>query len=351
MVTPMTFNDTFLRSIRKESIDHVPVWYMRQAGRTQASYRKIKENYSLMQICEIPELCAEVTIAPVRQHNVDAAVLYSDIMIPVKPLGIDVDIVAGIGPVIANPIRTLADVQAMRPLEPDNDLPATLETIRILKKELNVPLIGFAGAPFTLASYMIEGGPSREYHKTKAMMYTAPDVWQALMDKLGDMIITYMKSQVEHGCAAIQIFDSWIGALSQDDYRRYVFPTMKRIFEGLSELRAPKIYYGANTGHLLDQWKELNIDVVGVDWRIGLNQARSIVGDKFAVQGNLDPVYLLAPKDVLEAEAAKIIDQGLEQPGFVFNLGHGLFPTAPEDTVTQLTEFIHDYSKRRLSER
>jgi uroporphyrinogen decarboxylase len=351
MVTSMTFNDTFLRSIRKEPIDHVPVWYMRQAGRYQADYRKIKEKYSLMQICEIPDLCAEVTLSPVRQHNVDAAILYSDIMIPVKPLGIDVDIVAGIGPVIANPIRTLADVQAMRPLEPDNDLPATLETIRILKKELNVPLIGFAGAPFTLASYMIEGGPSREYHKTKAMMYTAPDVWQALMDKLGDMIITYMKSQVAHGCSAIQIFDSWIGALSADDYRRYVFPTMQRIFEGLKDLGVPKIYFGANTGHLLDQWKELNIEVVGVDWRIGLDKARSIVGNQFAVQGNLDPVYLLAPKEVLEAEAAKIIDQGLQQPGFVFNLGHGLFPTAPEDVVTQLTQFIHDYSRKKLSER
>jgi uroporphyrinogen decarboxylase len=346
----MTYNDTFLRAIRKEKIDHVPVWYMRQAGRYQASYRKIKEKYSLMQICEIPELCAEVTLSPVRDHNVDAAILYSDIMIPVKPMGVDVDIVAGIGPVIDNPIRELSDVEKLRPIQPEEDLPKTMETIRILRKELNVPLIGFAGAPFTLASYMVEGRPSREYHKTKRMMYAAPDVWFALMDKLGDMIITYMKAQVAAGAQAIQIFDSWIGALSPGDYERYVFPTMKRIFEGLREVPVPKIYFGVNTGHLLTLWKELPIDVVGVDWRVPLNIAGERTGNKFALQGNLDPVYLLAPFEVLQEEVKRILDLGLaHEGGYVFNLGHGLFPEAPEEVVTRLTEFIHEYSAGRLS--
>lgn len=344
----MTYNDTFLRSIRKEKIEHVPVWYMRQAGRYQASYRKIKEKYSLMQICEMPELCAEVTLSPVRDHGVDAAILYSDIMIPIKPMGIDVDIKAGVGPVIDNPIRSLKDVEAMRPLEPEVHLPATMETIKILRKELQVPLIGFAGAPFTLASYLIEGRPSRDYHKTKAMMYAAPDVWHELMDRLADMVITYMRAQVAWGAQAIQIFDSWIGALSPADYERYVFPTMKKIFNGLADLDAPKIYFGVNTGHLLHLWKELPIDVVGVDWRVPLDVARERTGNKFAMQGNLDPVYLLAPMNVLKEEVKRIIDLGVQQPGYVFNFGHGFFPDAPEDVVRPLTDFIHEYSAEVL---
>ncbi len=345
----MTYHDTFLRAIRNEKVDHVPVWYMRQAGRYQASYRKIKEKHSLMQICEIPDLCAEVTISPVRDHNVDAAILYSDIMIPVKPMGVDVDIVAGIGPVIDNPIRELADVERLRPIEPEADLPNTMETIRILRKELKVPLICFAGAPFTLASYMVEGRPSRDYHKTKRMMYGAPEVWFALMDKLGEMVVTYMKAQVAAGAQAIQIFDSWIGALSPRDYEYYVFPVMKRIFEGLRDVPVPKIYFGVNTGHLLNLWKELPIDVIGVDWRVPLNLASERVGNNFALQGNLDPVYLLAPFEVLQEEVKRIIDLGLQHGGgYVFNLGHGLFPEVPEDVVTRLTAFIHEYSAGRL---
>ncbi|HEU4962633.1 MAG TPA: uroporphyrinogen decarboxylase [Bacilli bacterium] len=346
----MTYNDTFLRSIRKEKIDHVPVWYMRQAGRYQASYRKIKEKYSLMQICEMPELCAEVTLSPVRDHGVDAAILYSDIMVPIRPMGIDVDIKAGVGPVIDNPIRSMADVEAMRALEPEADLPATIETIKILRKELEVPLIGFAGAPFTLASYLVEGRPTRDYHKVKAMMYSAPDVWYALMDKLADMVVTYMKSQVAAGAQAIQIFDSWIGCLSPYDYERYVFPTMKKIFNGLREVDAPKIYFGVNTGHLLHLWKELPVDVIGVDWRMPLDVARERVGSQFALQGNLDPVYLLAPFDVLKEEVKRIIDLGLQQSrtGYVFNFGHGFFPEAPEDVVRPLTDFIHEYSAEKL---
>lgn len=347
LVTYMTFNDNFLRSIRKQEIDHIPVWYMRQVGRYQPEYRKVKEKYSLMEICEQPELCAHLTMLAVEQLNNDAAILYSDIMIPVKPMGVDVEIKAGIGPVIDNPVKTIADVERLRPLEPETDLPRTIETIQILKRDLKVPLIGFAGAPFTLASYIVEGGPSRNYYKTKNMMYSAPDVWNALMDKLGDMIITYMRAQVAAGASAVQIFDSWVGSLSPSDYRKFVFPTMKRIFDSLSDLDAPKIYFGVGTGELLKIFGELAVDVVGVDWRVPLNEARERTNGK-ALQGNLDPAYLNAPTDVLLEEAKRILDLGMEQPGYVFNLGHGVFPEADGEKLKQLTAFVHEYSARRL---
>ncbi|TCS74643.1 uroporphyrinogen decarboxylase [Effusibacillus lacus] len=329
-------------------MEHIPVWYMRQAGRYQPEYRKVREKYSLMEICEIPDVCAEVTILPVKQLNTDAAILFSDIMIPVKAMGVDVDIKGGYGPVIANPIKEMADVTRLRELDPEGDLPKTMETIRILKRELEVPLIGFAGAPFTLASYMIEGGPSKNYYKTKQMMYSAPEVWNALMDKLGDMIITYMKGQVAAGAQAVQIFDSWIGSLSPSDYRQYVFPTMKRIFEALKEIDAPTIYFGINTGELLTVWKELPVSVIGVDWRVPLDSARERVGTGFALQGNLDPALLLAPWPVIEQKAKEILDMGMAHPGYIFNLGHGIFPEVQGETLRKLTEFVHQYSVSKL---
>ncbi|GAX88514.1 uroporphyrinogen decarboxylase [Effusibacillus lacus] len=344
----MAFNDTFLRACRKQPVEHIPVWYMRQAGRYQPEYRKVREKYSLMEICEIPDVCAEVTILPVKQLNTDAAILFSDIMIPVKAMGVDVDIKGGYGPVIANPIKEMADVTRLRELDPEGDLPKTMETIRILKRELEVPLIGFAGAPFTLASYMIEGGPSKNYYKTKQMMYSAPEVWNALMDKLGDMIITYMKGQVAAGAQAVQIFDSWIGSLSPSDYRQYVFPTMKRIFEALKEIDAPTIYFGINTGELLTVWKELPVSVIGVDWRVPLDSARERVGTGFALQGNLDPALLLAPWPVIEQKAKEILDMGMAHPGYIFNLGHGIFPEVQGETLRKLTEFVHQYSVSKL---
>jgi len=347
----MAFDDTFLRSIRKEKVDHIPCWFMRQAGRYQPSYRKVKEKYSLIEITQQPELCAEITIAPIKESGMDAAILYSDIMTPVRHMNIDLDIVAGIGPVIDNPVRTMQDVENMRVPVAEEDLTYVLDTIKILRKELEVPLISFAGAPFTLASYLIEGRPSRDYHKTKLMMYAQPDVWNALMDKLADMIISYMKSHVNAGAQAMQIFDSWIGALSQEDYRRYVYPTMQKIFDGLKDVDVPKILFGVGTGHLLPQFAELQTDVIGLDWRTPINEGRQKIGSQFAVQGNLDPVYLLAPKDVLEAEAARILDLGMEQPGYVFNLGHGIFPEVPVEAIQHLTQFVHDYSARRLAER
>jgi uroporphyrinogen decarboxylase len=346
----LEWNERFLQACKREQVDQVPVWYMRQAGRYQPEYRKIREKYSLMEICEIPEICAEVTLLPVRQLGVDAAILFSDIMIPIKAMGCQVEIRGGYGPVIEHPIRQLTDVQALRPLEPEADLPRTLETIRILRRELKVPLIGFTGAPFTLASYLIEGGPSRNYLKTKSLMFSAPDVWNALMDRLADMVIAYARAQVAAGAQAVQLFDSWVGSLSPQDYRTYVLPTMKRIVEGLGDLQAPLIYFGVNTAELLPLWRELPVHVIGVDWRISIQEARHRVGPSFAIQGNLDPALLLAPWEVIEERVREILDQGMKTPGYIFNLGHGVFPEVRVDTLQRLTEFVHAYSSRRLKE-
>lgn len=251
----MTYNDTFIRACRQQSTEHVPVWYMRQAGRYDPEYRKIKEKYSLLEICRQPELAAEVTLMPVRKLGVDAAILYSDIMNPVASLGVDFDIVKNIGPVIENPIRSAADVDRLKPIDVEGDLGHILETIALLDKELDVPLITFAGAPFTIASYLIEGRPSKSYHRTKEMMFSQPRVWEKLMEKLGDMVIAYLRAHVASGGKAFQLFDSWVGALAPRDFEAYVLPTITRIFAELSDLDVPKIYFpGVSSGELLPAW-------------------------------------------------------------------------------------------------
>jgi uroporphyrinogen decarboxylase len=348
----MTFNDTFVKSCLKQDIDFVPVWYMRQAGRYQAEYREIRKKYTLLEICRIPELCAEVTMLPVQQLGVDAAILFSDIMVPLGPMGVNYDIVEKRGPVLESPIRSAEDIQRLRPLEPENDLGYMMETIKLLVSQLNVPLIGFSGAPFTLASYMVEGGPSRSYLRTKELMYSQPQTWALLMEKLGTMVITYLKAQVAAGAKAVQVFDSWVGALSPEDYKQYVYPTMNRIFQELAELKdVPKIYFGVGSGELLSLWSNFAADVIGLDWRVSIPEGRQRTGGRYAIQGNLDPTLLLAPWPVLEAKAKEIIDQGLEQPGFVFNLGHGVFPEAPGDVLARLTDFIHTYSRTVIAGR
>lgn len=345
----MMKNDRFLRASRKQEVDQLPVWYMRQAGRYDPDYRKIKEKYSLLEICKQPELAAEVTMMPIHKLDVDAAILYSDIMNPVASIGIDFDIVANVGPVIHNPIRSAEDVARLRPIDVEGDLPHVLETIRILDRALEVPLITFAGAPFTIASYLIEGRPSRNYRLTKQMMYSAPEVWFALMDKLGDMIITYLRAHEQHGAKAVQVFDSWVGALAPHDFEKYVLPTITRIFASLSDLTIPKIYFpGVSSGELLPSLCNLEADVIGLDWRVSLTEGRSRVGSRFAVQGNLDPYMLTAPFSELEARVKQLIDEGLQQPGYIFNLGHGLFPEAPLDKLAQLTELIHTYSRQAI---
>lgn len=348
----MTYNDRFIRACRKQSVDRLPVWYMRQAGRSDPEYRKIKEKYSLLEICRQPDLAAEVTMMPVKKLGVDAAILYSDIMNPVASIGIDFDIVAQVGPVIHNPIRTAKDVERLKPVDPEGDLGHILETIRILDAELNVPLITFAGAPFTIASYLIEGRPSKSYIRTKTMMYEAPEVWFALMDKLGDMVIRYVRAQIANGGKAFQLFDSWVGSLSPRDYVRYVLPVMERIFFELSDLGVPSIYFpGVSSGELLPYLHELKADVIGLDWRVSIAEGRKRLAGKYAVQGNLDPFVLTGPMDIIQREAAHIIDEGVKEPGYIFNLGHGLFPEASLDKLKQLTEFVHSYSAEAIASR
>ncbi len=344
----MIKNDTFLRACRGEATEYVPVWYMRQAGRSQPEYRALKEKYSLFEITHQPELCAYVTRLPVEQYNVDAAILYKDIMSPLPAIGVDVDIKAGIGPVIDNPIRSLADVERLGEIDPESDVPYVLETIRLLTKEqLTVPLIGFAGAPFTLASYMIEGGPSKNYNKTKAFMYAEPKAWFALMDKLADMTIRYVKAQIRAGASAIQIFDSWVGAVNVADYRQFIKPTMERIFTALRDENVPLIMFGVGASHLAKEWHDLPLDVVGLDWRLSIREAREM-GLTKALQGNLDPAVLLAPWEVIEARVKQILDEGMvHEGGYVFNLGHGIFPQIKPETLRRLTAFIHDYSAKR----
>lgn len=342
-------NDTFLKAARGEKTDFVPVWYMRQAGRSQPEYRAIKEKYSLFEITHQPELCAYVTKLPVDQYNNDAAILYKDIMSPLPSLGVEVEIKSGVGPVISNPIRSVADVEKLGEINPEEDVPYVLETIKLLTQEqLTVPLIGFSGAPFTLASYMIEGGPSKNYNKTKAFMHAEPKAWFALMDKLSEMIITYVKAQINAGAKAIQIFDSWVGALNVEDYRLFIKPTMNRIFATLREENVPLIMFGVGASHLAMEWHDLPLDVVGLDWRLPIAEARER-GITKAVQGNLDPAILLAPWEVIEEKTKAILDQGMAQPGFIFNLGHGVFPDVKPDTLRRLTAFVHEYSANKLS--
>ncbi|BCB02947.1 uroporphyrinogen decarboxylase [Bacillus sp. KH172YL63] len=339
-------NDTFLRAAMGEKTDYTPVWYMRQAGRSQPEYRKIKEKYSLFEITHQPELCAYVTRLPVEQYDVDAAILYKDIMSPLPSIGVDVEIKSGIGPVIDNPIRTTADVEKLGEINPEQDVPYVLDTIKLLTQEqLSVPLIGFAGAPFTMASYMIEGGPSKNYNKTKAFMYAEPQAWFALMDKLAAMTITYGKAQIKAGASAFQIFDSWVGALNVQDYRTFIKPVMEKIFNELKEENVPLIMFGVGASHLANEWHDLPIDVVGLDWRLPITEARDR-GISKTVMGNLDPAILLAPWNVIEEKAKEILDQGMELPGHIFNLGHGVFPQVNPDTLKRLAAFVHEYSAR-----
>ncbi|WP_407271644.1 uroporphyrinogen decarboxylase [Radiobacillus sp. PE A8.2] len=337
-------NDTILRAFRGEKTDYTPAWYMRQAGRSQKEYREIKEKYSLFEITRQPELCAYVTRLPVEHYGVDAAILYKDIMSPLPAIGVDVEIKSGIGPVIDNPIRSLADVEKLGTIDPQSDVPYVLETIRLLSEEqLDVPLIGFSGAPFTIASYMIEGGPSKNYHKTKAMMYSDPKTWFALMDKLADMTIAYVTAQVQSGAKAIQIFDSWVGTLNAADYREYIKPVMQRIFSELRVLNVPLIIFGVGARHLILEWNDLPVDVIGLDWRMSITEARDL-GISKTLQGNLDPAILLSDWKTIEYRTKAILDEGQMHGPHVFNLGHGVTPEINPETLKKLTQLIHTYS-------
>ncbi|ARF18190.1 uroporphyrinogen decarboxylase [Sporosarcina ureae] len=344
-----TFNDTLLRAARGEEIEHTPVWFMRQAGRSQPEYLKIKEKYSLEEITHQPELCAYVTKLPVDQYDVDAAILYKDIVTPLVGIGVDVKIKSGVGPVISNPIRSAQDIANLGEFSAEEQVPYVLDTIKLLTQEqLNVPLIGFAGAPFTLASYMIEGGPSKSYNLTKSFMVSEPQAWFALMDKLADMTISYIQAQVNAGVKAVQIFDSWVGALNVSDYRIFIKPTMTRIFSELRKLNIPLITFGVGASHLANEWHDLPVDVVGLDWRLSIKEAGER-GMTKPLQGNLDPSMLLADWSVIEERAKLIVEQGVEHGSHIFNLGHGVFPQVKPATLKRLTAFVHDYSRELRS--
>ncbi|MFU0788641.1 uroporphyrinogen decarboxylase [Virgibacillus proomii] len=338
------FNDTIIRAYKGEKTRYTPAWFMRQAGRSQPEYRKLKEKYSLFEITHQPELCAYVTRLPVENYDVDAAILYKDIMSPLPSMGVEVEIKAGVGPVIYNPINSISDVEKLGMINPQSDVPYVLETIRLLTEEqLTVPLIGFSGAPFTLASYMIEGGPSKNYSKTKAFMYKQSDAWFLLMDKLADMIIAYVDAQIEAGVKAIQIFDSWVGSLNTQDYRVFIKPVMTRIFSELRRHQVPLIIFGVGARHLLLEWEDLPVDVIGLDWRTSIQEAREL-GVTKVLQGNLDPAVLLAEWETIESRTKVILDQGLADGKHVFNLGHGVTPDIKPETLKKLTDFIHAYT-------
>jgi uroporphyrinogen decarboxylase len=331
--------DRFLRACRGEPVDAVPAWFMRQAGRSLPEYRALRDRHSILEMCRTPDLVVEATLQPVRRLGVDAAILFSDIVVPLEGMGVDLDIAPGTGPVIEKPIRTLVDVERLRPLEPESDVGYVLEAIRGLRAELEVPLIGFGGAPFTLASYLVEGGPSKTHGRTKAMMLGDPETWAALMDRLSESVLRYLRAQVEAGAQAIQLFDSWAGHLAADDYVVHVKPWVDRILDGIEGV--PRIHFGVGTGELISTMSE-RTDVMGIDWRIPIDVGRERSGGK-PVQGNLDPALCLAPWDVIETKTLDILRRG-GGTGHVFNLGHGVLPETDPDVLKRLVDLVHSWS-------
>lgn len=328
----------FLAACRREPVSHTPVWFMRQAGRSLPEYREIRAGIPMLESCRRPELVCEITMQPVRRHKVDAAILFSDIVVPLVAAGVDLDIVGGVGPVVASPFRDEPDLPP--PLTPDQ-VSYVDEAVRLLVKELGgTPLIGFAGAPFTLASYLIEGGPSRHHEKTKALMYGLPQLWHALCARLAEITLTFLEVQIRAGASAVQLFDSWAGALSEVDYRTYVLPHSKFVLENLAAQGVPRIHFGVGTAQLLTAMGQAGADVVGVDWRTPLHEAAGLVEGR-AVQGNLDPAVLLAPWEVVEREVRRVVAEGRRAPGHVFNLGHGVLPETDPDVLTRVVELVN----------
>jgi uroporphyrinogen decarboxylase len=336
-------NDRFLRACRREKTDTTPIWLMRQAGRYMPEYRALREKHSLLELCKTPDLATQVTLQPLV-HGVDAAILFADILLPLEPMGAPFEFAKGEGPVVKDPIATPSQIEALRVIEAEEGLGYVLEAIRSIKRELTgkVPLIGFAGAPFTLASYLVEGGKSANFAKTKRLMYTAPTAWHALMGKLAEVVRRYLAAQVRAGADAIQLFDSWVGQLSREDYREYVMPHVAHILQSVSGLDVPVIHFGTGTHHLLELQREAGGTVLGLDWRTPLSEGWSRVGHDRAIQGNLDPTVLFAPRSILETHAARVLSEAGKRPGHIFNLGHGILPETPVDSVKALVDFVHE---------
>jgi uroporphyrinogen decarboxylase len=340
--------DRFLRACRREPVDTTPVWFMRQAGRYMPEYRAIRQKHTLLEICRIPDVATEVTLQPVRAMPVDAAILFADILLPLEPMGAAFEFAAGEGPVFESPIRTRADVEALRVIEPREHLAHVLQAIRQIRAELDgkTPLIGFAGAPFTLASYLIEGGKSSNYAIAKTMMYNEPKLWNELLDKLARVVREYLKAQVEAGAQALQLFDSWIGALGPGDYAQYVQPHVKTVLDGVKDLGVPVIHFGTGTATLLELQKQAGGSVIGIDWRVPLDQAHARLGNDVALQGNLDPILMYADRSVLEKRVIDVLEMGKQASGHIFNLGHGILPDMSPDTVRWVAELVHEHGQR-----
>lgn len=331
----------FLQAAAGRRADHLPVWFMRQAGRSLPEYRALRQGVGMLEACMRPDLIVEITLQPVRRYGVDAAILFSDIVLPLKAMGVDLDIVAGVGPVIADPVADLAGVHRLPPFDA-GQVQFVAEAVAELTRELGAtPLIGFAGAPFTLASYLIEGGPSKDHAKTKALMYGAPDVWAALLQRLAEIAAGFLEVQAKAGAAAVQLFDSWAGSLTPADYRAFVLPHSARVFAAVAPLGVPRIHFGVGTGELLSDMAGAGAEVMGVDWRVPLDRAVSRLPVGQVVQGNLDPAVLLAPWEVVEREAAAVIEAGRAARSHVFNLGHGVLPATDPGQLRRLVEFIH----------
>lgn len=339
----------FLRACRREPVDCTPIWLMRQAGRYLPEYRALRERYTLLTLCKTPELAAQVTLQPLKRFDLDAAIIFADILLPLEGMGIEVVFAAGEGPLIHNPVRDRKAVEALRVPSPQEGVPFTLEAIRLARRELDgkVPLIGFAGAPFTLASYIVEGGATRNYLQTKSLMYREPRAWHLLMDKLARLTADYLRAQIRAGAQAVQYFDSWAGTLSPADYREYVLPHSRRVISALAEEKVPLIHFTTGTSGWLELVKEAGGDVIGVDWRTDLDVAWNRIGNDVAIQGNLDPATLLAPRDELLHRAGEILSQVRGRPGHIFNLGHGVLPETPVENVGTLVDFVHQWRESR----
>jgi uroporphyrinogen decarboxylase len=344
-----TTTDRFLRACRREPVDCTPVWFMRQAGRYMAEYRELRQRYSMLTICKTPELAAQVTLQPLQRLPVDAAIIFTDLLIPLEPMGVKLVFAPNEGPIIENPIRGMSDIGALRRVDPQADLWFTLEAIRLVCRELGgrVPLIGFAGAPFTLASYLIEGGGSRHYIQTKTLMYHQPQAWHTLLDMLARLSAAFLQAQIQAGAQAVQLFDSWVGCLSPQDYRTYVLPHTRHVIETVGSVGVPIIHFGTGTATLLKIMREAGGDVMGVDWRIPLDEAWHCLGEGIGIQGNLDPVVLFAPLAEIAQQVDDILRRAADRPGHIFNLGHGILPETPMEHVQAVVEMVHSRSRRQ----
>jgi len=340
-------NDRFLKACRRQPVDITPVWFMRQAGRYMAEYRAIRQKYSLLEICRQPDLATEVTLQPVERIEVDAAILFSDLLLPLEPMGLPFDFIKGEGPQIERPISDAADIDRLKSFEPRDSLSHVLAAIVQIQRELDgrVPLIGFAGAPFTLASYAIEGGHSNNFAKTKALMYGHPDAWHRLCEKLADVVGDYLVAQIEAGVDAVQVFDSWVGTLNTADYREFALPHTKRIFDHIGK-RVPTIHLGTGTASILEDMRDAGGDVIGADWRIAIDDAWEQIGEDRAIQGNLDPTLLLGPTGRMFQQTDAILQRVGGRPGHIFNLGLGILPSTPVEHVQMLAQYVHSTSRR-----